>query len=202
MTPSPSPDPEETAPLPFVAAKRPKRWVYFLPLGVVALLVVLFLVGLDRDPRLLPSQLINRPLPAFSLEPLPGRGRPLDSAALKGDVSLVNVFGSWCVACQQEHPMLLAIQREGLVRIHGVDWREKDPADGLAWLNRHGDPYDRVGLDPDSHVVIDLGVTGAPETFVVDAQGVVRYKHTGPITPEVWSQTLKPLILSLREGQP
>ncbi|GEO81045.1 DsbE family thiol:disulfide interchange protein [Pararhodospirillum oryzae] len=176
-----------------------RRWLYFLPLVVLVLLSALFLVGLDRDPRFLPSELINRPLPEFALEPVPGRGRPLESAALKGDVSLVNIFGSWCIACRAEHPMLLAIQREGVVRIHGVDWREKFPEDGAAWLAQHGDPYDRVGLDPDSALVIDLGVTGAPETFVIDAQGVVRYKVTGPITPEIWEKELKPLIAHLRE---
>lgn len=191
------PSPQET-PHPGAAPRR--AWLYFLPLIVLVLLTVLFLVGLDKDPRILPSELIDRPLPEFSLEPLPGRGRPLDSAALKGDVSLINIFGSWCIACQQEHPFLLEIQREGFVRIHGVDWREKDPMDGLEWLRRHGDPYDRVGLDPDSHVAIDLGVTGAPETFVVDAKGVVRYKHVGPITPEIWETRLKPLISDLREG--
>ncbi len=179
-------------------AASSRRWLYALPLVVLAFMVVLFVVGLRMDPRELPSELIDRPLPDFALDALPGRGRPLTKDSLKGDVSLVNIFGSWCVACAQEHPVLMAIAREGTVKIHGVDWREKNPADGMAWLARHGDPYDRAGLDPDSTLAIDLGVTGAPETFVVDAGGVVRYKHIGPISPNDWTNTLKPLITHLR----
>jgi cytochrome c biogenesis protein CcmG/thiol:disulfide interchange protein DsbE len=180
--------------------KGSRRWFYFLPLAVLAVLAVLFMVGLGKDPRILPSELINRPLPEFTLDALPERGKPLTSADVVGDVTLVNIFGSWCVACLQEHPTLRAIAREGFVKIHGVDWREKDPRDGLAWLRKHGDPYDRVGLDPDSKLAIDLGVTGAPETFVVDAKGIVRYKHIGPITPDVWAEKLKPLVTDLRQG--
>jgi cytochrome c biogenesis protein CcmG/thiol:disulfide interchange protein DsbE len=179
-----------------------RRWFYFLPLAVLAVLVVLFAVGLGHDPRILPSELINRPLPEFSLDALPDRGKPLTSEDVKGDVTLINIFGSWCVACLQEHPVLRAISQEGFVKIHGVDWREKNPRDGLAWLRKHGDPYDRVGLDPDSKLAIDLGVTGAPETFVVDAQGIVRYKYIGPITPQAWTEKLKPLIADLRKGTP
>ncbi|ABC20839.1 DsbE family thiol:disulfide interchange protein [Rhodospirillum rubrum] len=191
-----SPDPQASSP----ARSGGRRWVYFLPLAVLAGLTGLFLFGLGNDPRLLPSQLINRPLPEFALEAPPGRDRPLTSEVLKGDVSLVNIFGSWCVACLQEHPVLRQIAAEGVVRIHGIDWREKNPADGMAWLRRHGDPYDAVGQDPDSKLAIDLGVTGAPETFVVDAQGVVRYKHVGPITQQDWTEKLKPLIADLRKA--
>lgn len=175
-----------------------RKLVYLLPALIFAGLIGFFIVGLQKDPSRLESVLIDRPVPDFSLEALPGRGKPLASEHLKGDVTLVNIFGSWCVACIAEHPMLKDIQASGVVSIHGIDWREKNPADGMRWLQRNGDPYDRVGLDPDSHVAIDFGVTGAPETFVVDAGGVIRYKHIGPITRDDWNNTLKPLIQELR----
>lgn len=176
-----------------------KKLVYLVPVALFLVLVGFFAVQLGENPQELPSVLIDRPVPEFALDPLPGRGKPLSSDDLKGQVSLVNIFGSWCVACIAEHPMLVRIADSGEVPIHGIDWREQDPMDGKRWLERNGDPYDRVGLDPDSRVAIDFGVTGAPETFVVDADGVIRYKHIGPITPEDWENTLKPLIEELRK---
>lgn len=172
--------------------------LYFLPLAVFLGFAAVAYKQLGENPNLLPSNLIDRPVPAFALAALPGRDRPLTSETLKGEVSLVSIFGSWCVACIEEHPTLNAINAEGLVKIHGIAWREKDPMDAVRWLKRHGDPYDHAGLDPDSRVAIDFGVTGAPETFVVDAEGVIRYKHTGIVTPEVWKNTLKPLVLDLK----
>ncbi|MBF0095576.1 MAG: DsbE family thiol:disulfide interchange protein [Alphaproteobacteria bacterium] len=179
------------------------RLGYLLPILIFVVLLVVFTVRLvavreGDTPNLLPSVLIDRPVPTFALEPLPGRERPLSSEHLKGAVSLVNIFGSWCVACAAEHPMLTRIQQSGEVPIHGIDWRD-DPLKGAAWLKRNGDPYDRVGLDPDSAVAIDFGVTGAPETFVVDAKGIIRYKHIGPITEADWTRTLLPLIKELRK---
>lgn len=158
----------------------------------------LFAVVRGEGPNLLPSMLINRPVPTFSLEAIPGRGRPLTSEDLRGQVSLLNVFGSWCLSCVVEHPFLMGIKKTGFVPIHAVDWRD-DPTKGAEWLKRQGDPYDKVGLDPDSRVAIDLGVTGAPETFVIDAAGIIRYKHVGPITAAVWQRTLLPLIKELRK---
>ena len=176
------------------------------PALVVPLVVFLGLVGVfmarlialgeGETPNRLPSVLIDRPVQAFALPELPGRGRPLRSEDLKGQVSLVNIFGSWCVACRAEHPFLMQIKDR--IPVHGIDWRDK-PEQGAAWLRRHGEPYDRVGLDQDSRVAIDFGVTGAPETFVVDAAGVIRYKHIGPLTPKVWEETLWPLIERLRQ---
>lgn len=176
-----------------------KKLIYLVPVIVLAVIASMFMVGLGRDPKIVPSVLIDRPVPEFALEALPDRGRPLSSADLKGEVTLVNIFGSWCVACIAEHPVLVAIGKTGEVPIHGIAWREKDPRDAMRWLGRHGDPYDLVGHDADSRVAIDFGVTGAPETFVVDAGGVIRYKHIGPVTPEVWENTLKPLIAQLRK---
>jgi len=184
-----------------------KRWPYLLPVAVILILVGLFskrLLDVEQgaDPHVLPSVLLDRPLPTFDLPALPGRANgasePFRHTDLKGRVALVNVWGSWCIACLQEHPMLMQIAREKVVDLHGIDWRDT-PEKGLAWLQKHGDPYDRVGQDPDSKTAIDLGVTGAPETFVVDANGIIRYKHVGPITPEVWEKTLLPLITGLRK---
>jgi cytochrome c biogenesis protein CcmG/thiol:disulfide interchange protein DsbE len=183
-----------------------QRWPFILPLVVITVLVGVFtkrLVDIDRgaDPHTIPSVLINQPLPAFSLAPLPGReatDEPFSDADLKGHVILLNVFGSWCVSCLEEHPTLLEIARTGLVPIVGIDWRDT-PERAEAWLKSHRDPYARIGQDPDSRAAIALGVTGAPETFLIDADGIIRFKQTGPITPEVWNATLRPLIEKLQK---
>ncbi|TAL00699.1 MAG: DsbE family thiol:disulfide interchange protein [Rhodospirillaceae bacterium] len=173
----------------------------------MVLLVAIFgkrLLDVDRgaDPRVIPSVLLNTPMPKFSLAALPGRkssaATPFTDADLKGRVSLVNVFGSWCIACLEEHPTLVAIAKQGGVQIYGIDWRDT-PERGAEWLNDHGDPYALIGQDPDSTTAIDLGVTGAPETFVVDGDGIIRYKQIGPITPEIWQSTLRPLIADLQK---
>ena len=183
-----------------------RRWPYVVPVIAVVLLVGVFgkrLVDVEHgdDPHLLPTVLLDTPMPAFDLQPLPDRsdnGAAFTNADLNDRVSLVNVWGSWCVACLQEHPVLMEIARQGLVPLHGVDWRDK-PERGMDWLRKHGDPYDRVGQDPHSEFAIDLGVTGAPETFVIDANGVIHYKYTGPLSEDVWRQTLLPLITELRK---
>jgi cytochrome c biogenesis protein CcmG/thiol:disulfide interchange protein DsbE len=170
------------------------------------LIVVLVLGGIfgkrlldiqrGQDPSLIPTVLLNTPVPDINLPPLPGRGEALTVADLKGQVTLVNIWGSWCIACLSEHPLLLEISREGKIPVHGIAWRDK-PEDSLAWLARHGDPFAKVGQDPRSEAVIAFGVTAAPETFIVDADGVIRFKQTGPITPEVWRDTMEPLINEL-----
>jgi cytochrome c biogenesis protein CcmG/thiol:disulfide interchange protein DsbE len=184
-----------------------KHWPYLLPIIAIILLVVIFgkrLLDVEQgaDPHLLPSVLLNTPAPSFSLAALPGRASdttaPFTTADLKGQVSLLNVWGSWCIACLEEHPNLVAIAKQEGVVIQGIDWRDT-PERGAAWLRDHGDPYAHVGQDPDSATAIDLGVTGAPETFVVDAAGIIRYKQIGPITPEVWHDTLQPLIANLQK---
>lgn len=175
-----------------------RRLAYLIPLILFAVLVGYFWVGLGENPRQLPSVLIDQPVPSFSLEPIAGRWRGLNSEDLTGEVSLLNVFGSWCVACRVEHPMLMRIKEQNLIPIHGIDWRERDPQAGPAWLARRGDPYTLIGADPDSKAAIAFGVTGAPETFVIDATGVIRYKQIGPITPDIWEHTLWPIVQRLR----
>ncbi|MCA8888240.1 MAG: DsbE family thiol:disulfide interchange protein [Parvularculaceae bacterium] len=163
----------------------------------MAAIGVAFIIGLTNDPRELPSTLIDKPLPEFNLPPVYEGEAEFTNDDLAGQVALVNIFGSWCAACRIEHPMLMRLTRQNAVPIYGIDWKDK-PEDGAAWLRRHGDPYLRVGVDIDSKLAIDLGVTGAPETFVIDRSGRIRYKHVGPITDEVWRQTLQPLVRSLQ----
>lgn len=176
------------------------RLLVLLPLAVFIFIAGYLAVGLTLDPQKLPSMLEGEPVPPFALAPLKGRDdKGFKDADLKGDVSLVNVFGSWCVACRIEHPFLMKIKENGTVPIHGIDWREPDPDAGPNWLKQHGDPYTLAGDDPNSKAAIAFGVTGAPETFVVDHEGVIRYKHVGPVTEDVWRETLAPLISHLRE---
>jgi len=179
-----------------------RRLLYLLPVLVLGVLALFFARGLHLDPHNIPPELIDKPVPEMSLAPLPGRGANsgLSTADLKGKVSLVNVYGSWCVSCVQEHPTLLEIKKTGIVSVHGIDWRD-EPELGAAWLRRHGDPYDRVGVDPaPGRAAVDFGVTGAPETFIVDKNGIIRFKYyAGPITPDVWRDILLPRILELQK---
>ena len=141
-------------------------------------------------------------VPEFSLQPILGRDENgFKSTDLPGQVSLVNVFGSWCVACQVEHPFLMKIKQRGLVPVHGIDWREVEKTAGPDWLKRYGDPYTLVGDDPVSRAAIAFGVTGAPETFLIDQKGVIRYKHIGPINQKSWDEIIYPLIQKLRAGE-
>lgn len=177
-----------------------KRLPYLLPLLMFVGMAVYFWAGLGKDPHVLPSVLLDQAVPAFETPPIAGSERGLSSADLHGQVTLVNVFGSWCVACQVEHPVLMEIAATGAVPIYGIDWREKNRQDGPAWLAQHGNPYARIGDDPDSRAAIAFGVTGAPESFIVDAAGIIRYKVTGPITREIWEGELWPIIERLRRG--
>jgi len=178
-------------------AKR-LRLIYVLPVLVFVGLAIVFAWGLTRDPRQIPSVLIGKPVPAFDLPPVKGRTLGLSSADLKGEVSLVNVFASWCTACRIEHPLFMRLRAEGVVPIHGLNYRDK-PDDAAAWLDKLGDPYTRTGADIDGRVGIDWGVYGVPETFVVGKDGTIAYKHIGPITAEAWSRTILPLIEGLRK---
>jgi cytochrome c biogenesis protein CcmG, thiol:disulfide interchange protein DsbE len=177
-----------------------RRLFYLLPVLLLGGLALLFYQGLWMDPHIIPSVLINKPAPEMALPPLPGRGDTgLSTADLKGRVTLVDIYGSWCIACAEEHPTLLAIKKTGVVPIYGIDWRD-DPVKGAEWLKRNGDPYDRVGQDPaPGRTSIDFGVTGAPESFIVDKNGIIRLKYIGPITPTVWERLLLPKIRELQK---
>ena len=178
------------------------KWTALVPVIIVALLLGIFAkrladVGGGNDPSLIPTVLLNTPVPEIDLPPLPGRDPGLTTSDLKGEVSLVNIWGSWCIACLSEHPLLMRVAERGDVPIHGIAWRD-EPNASVRWLERHGDPYKLIGQDPVSEAAIAFGVTGAPETFVVDAQGVIRYKHIGPISEDAWQNTIAPLIEELR----
>ncbi len=180
-----------------------RRWPYLLPLVLILALGGVFtkrLVDVEQglNPNVIPTVLLDTPLPSFDLAPLPGRGTSLKSDDLKGEVSLINVWGSWCIACLVEHPVLLDIAASGEVPIHGIAWRD-EPDRSLAWLAERGDPYAKIGQDPRSKAAIAFGVVAAPETFLVDKQGIIRYKQTGPITAEDWRNKIKPLIEQLKK---
>ena len=176
----------------------PRRlWPYLLPVAIFAGIGVLLYAGLYRDPTLVPSPLVGKPVPVFELGPVKGRERGLSSRDLRGEVALVNVFASWCVACRDEHPLLMALEREGVLPIHGLNYKDA-PADAAAWLDAFGDPYTRIGADPDGRVGLDWGVYGVPETFVVDRNGRIAYKHVGPVTPRVLDEVVLPLVRELR----
>jgi cytochrome c biogenesis protein CcmG, thiol:disulfide interchange protein DsbE len=174
------------------------RWrlMRYLPLVVFFVIAAFLAIGLIKDPREVPSPLIGKPVPKFNLPPVKGRTLGLASANLRGQVSLVNVFASWCVACREEHPVLLALSKQRIVPIHGLDYKDK-PDDAQAWLDALGDPYTRTGADISGRVGIDWGVYGAPETFVVDRNGVIAYKQIGPMTPKALEETILPLVRKL-----
>lgn len=173
-----------------------KRLLYLLPLIIVGVLFAYFAVGLTHDPRVLPSVLIDRPFPPMDLPPIAGRQNGFAAADLSGQVALVNIFASWCVTCKVEHPLLMALTKAGEVPIYGVAWKD-DPADTADWLEERGDPYRLVGADRSGRAAIDLGVTGAPETYVVDKKGRIRYKQVGPIDEYSWTQVIEPLLVKL-----
>ncbi len=173
-------------------------------LGLAVWLGIPLLTG--DDPRAIPSALIDQPAPEFTLPGLDGRPEGRDGTGLAteqitgtGDVLLVNFFASWCLPCLAEHPLITRLsETDGLV-VHGISSRDQ-PGDTRAWLTRHGDPFDRVGVDLGGRAGIDWGVTGVPETFLLDAQGRIRWRHQGPLTPDLVNGELTDLIVALRGG--
>jgi cytochrome c biogenesis protein CcmG/thiol:disulfide interchange protein DsbE len=172
-----------------------------LPLLLFALLAALFWYALQSgDPSRLPSALIGKPVPAFDLPPLDGLladGAPVPGFAAadlaQGEPTIVNVFASWCLECQVEHPLLLALGRQPGVRLFGIDYKD-DPASARRFLGRHGNPYARVGADPSGLVAIDFGVYGVPETYVVAGDGTIAYRHVGPLTEAAIKDKILPLL--------
>lgn len=167
-----------------------------LPLGVFLLIGIVFAIGLTKDPRRMSSELINQPFPSFTLTELYDETEMLTEGIVKGQVSLINVFGSWCVACNVEHPVLMDIAERKEVALIGMDWRDERPK-AKRWLAERGNPYSKIIFDNESVLSITLGVTGAPESFITDKTGQIRYKHVGVITPKLWRETLLPIIKSL-----
>ena len=169
---------------------------YVVPLVLFVALGLLLAYGLKLDPRRIPSPLIGKPLPAFSLTTVEDPARKVSRDDLRGRVYLLSVWASWCVACREEHPLLNELTSRKAVTIIGLNYKDKRE-DALRWLGALGNPYELSLSDQDGRLGIDLGVYGVPETFVIDKQGVIRYKQIGPMTPEVWEQKLAPLIKEL-----
>ena len=167
---------------------------YVLPLIAVIALILFLVVGLNRgDPRALPSPFIGKPAPQFELTTLKDPSATIGSQDLEGNLALVNVWATWCVGCRAEHPFLLELAANDSIPIYGINWRDTRP-EALRWIDQLGDPYIASGFDGSGRVGIDWGVYGAPETFLVSADGVVLHKHLGPLTKESWESDFVPLI--------
>jgi len=177
-----------------------RRLLFLLPVLIFAVIAGYFLWGLapERDPGNVPTAMIDKPTPTFDLAAVPGLNVPgLATADLaKGEVVMVNFFASWCVPCRAEHPYLTAFVEETGVPLYGINHRDK-PEDAAAWLAELGNPYSRIGADP-GRAAVEWGVTGVPETFVIDGSGRIRYHHRGPLVPEVIERDLVPLLKALR----
>jgi cytochrome c biogenesis protein CcmG/thiol:disulfide interchange protein DsbE len=178
-----------------VGDSRSSRLLFLVPTLILIVLGAMFAVLLGRDPTTLPSTLIGKSVPNFSLPPVLGRPLGLTSSDLRKQPALVNVFASWCTACRVEHPLFMDLNRKGIVQIHGLNYKDR-PQDAAEWLNQLGDPYTRTGADQSGRVSIDWGVYGVPETFVVSSDGIILYKHIGPVTPEALHQIILPLLNS------
>lgn len=173
------------------------RLKLFLPLILFTLLALFLFRGLSLDPTEMPSALIDRPLPAFSLPKL-GTAETVSLADIKGRAGLLNVWATWCVSCRVEHPYLMQLAAAG-VPIFGINYKDRD-VDAQAWLEQLGNPYEFNIADRDGTLGLDLGVYGAPETYLIDAQGVVRYRHVGVVDEQVWLTILEPLYTELNAG--
>ena len=174
-----------------------KRLAYILPLAVFIVLTLYFAFGLRLDPSVIPSALIDKPVPTFTLPPIEGgQGNGFSSADLSSRVSAVNVFASWCLPCLVEHPLVARLGGIEGITLYGINYKDK-PADALAWIEEQGNPFWQIGADPKGRVAIDWGVYGLPETFIVDKKGRIRYKHVGPMTPKSFEDKILPVIEEL-----
>lgn len=174
-----------------------QRLLSLIPILLFAAVCAGLGLSLSNDPRKLPSMMIDKPMPAFKLTSLGDDSRGFSNDDLMGKVTLLNVFASWCPACRIEHPTLMVLASNHTVPIYGLDWKD-EPGKGVRWLEAHKSPYVRVGDDRSGRLGIDLGVSGVPETFVIDRAGRIRYRHVGPITDDVWRDTFQPLLAEIR----
>lgn len=169
-----------------------------IPLGFFVVLVVFLAIGLTRDPHEIPSPLIGKAAPAFTAPRLHAPGQQFSGKDMLGQVWLLNTWASWCVACRQEHPILIELAKAKILPIVGLDYKDQD-ADGLKWLARYGDPYNLSISDKDGRIGIDFGVYGVPESFLIDKAGVIRYKQIGPVTEEALRDKILPLVRELQK---
>ena len=178
--------------------RRGTRLVLLLPLAVFGLLAAAFYWGLWNNDDVLPSPLIGRPVPEFALPPIEGRQDGLSSADLQGQVSLVNVWASWCVPCRAENPLMVELAKSGTVPIYGINYKD-EPGEALAFLEELGDPFTSIGADRSGRVAIVWGVYGIPETFVIDAEGRIAYKHVGAFNRQMLEQDILPVVRRLQQ---
>jgi cytochrome c biogenesis protein CcmG, thiol:disulfide interchange protein DsbE len=172
---------------------------FLIPLALFLILVVFLAIGLNRDPHELPSPLINKAAPAFSVPQLSESNQVFSPESMIGQVWIFNVWASWCVACREEHPVLVELAKSKVAPVIGLDYKDKRE-DALAMLARQGNPYTLSAFDGNGRVGIDYGVYGVPETYVIDKAGIIRYKQIGPLTPEVLNQKIYPLISELQKS--
>ena len=170
---------------------------FLLPLGVFAALVLLLGIGLSLNPREVPSPLIGKPAPAFELPLLKQPEQSFAPERMRGQVWVLNVWASWCAPCREEHPLITALARSGAAPVYGLNYKDQREQ-AIAWLERYGDPFVASVSDIEGRVGIDYGVYGVPETYVIDRQGVIRYKRVGPVTPEILNGKIMPLIAELK----
>ena len=168
-------------------------WRYLVPAAVFVILVWFFAQGLSLDPSYVPSPFVGKPAPGFSLPTLKDPAARLERTEIVGQLALVNVWATWCVGCRTEHAFLVELSQSSGIPIYGLNWKD-DRSQALRWLNQLGDPYVASGFDVAGDVAIDWGVYGAPETFLLAADGTVLHKHLSPLTAEVWSRDFLPLI--------
>lgn len=170
---------------------------FILPFVIFMIVAVFLFVGLGLNPHEVPSPLVGKPAPAFLLPQLHEPDKQFSLQDMKGKVWLFNVWASWCTACEQEHPLFMELSRRNLVPLYGMDYKDKRE-DGMAWLQQHGNPYTLVVSDAEGRVGIDYGVYGVPETYLIDKQGVIRYKHIGVVTERDLSEKILPLVKELQ----
>lgn len=169
---------------------------FIIPLAVFGLLVFFLFRGLSLDPKEVPSPLIDKPAPQFALTRLDDANTTVKRDDMLGKVWMLNVWASWCVACREEHPLLVAFAKTRALPIIGLNYKDQRP-DGMGWLQQFGNPYDLSIFDQNGRVGIDFGVYGVPETFIIDKKGVIRMKHIGPLTPDVIAKKIQPLLKEL-----
>jgi len=199
--PGTAPADPQAGPAPDSGTPR-RRWrpAVVVPLIAIALFG-LFAWGLKYGTSDLPSVMLNKPVPSFALDPVKGRDKGLATADLQGHVSLVNIFASWCVPCRAEHPLIMDLAETGEFPIYGFNFKD-DPDAAMNWLAELGDPYARTGADLDGRVAIEWGSYGVPETFIIDAEGRIAYRHVGPMTQTDIDETILPLARKLRDEAP
>jgi cytochrome c biogenesis protein CcmG/thiol:disulfide interchange protein DsbE len=172
---------------------------FLIPLVLFLVLAVFLAIGLNRDPHEVPSPLINKPAPAFEIPQLSEPNQSFSPASMKGQVWILNVWASWCVACREEHPVLVELAKSKMAPIIGLDYKDKRE-EALAMLAKQGNPYVLSAFDSNGRVGIDYGVYGVPETYVIDKTGIIRFKHIGPITMDLLNQKIYPLISELQKS--